>query len=61
MNSIYKENIYHLIMAAGIWLPSILQVVWWRFNSWGYLSSWIANLGLSWQYVLKNTDDSIPQ
>jgi len=39
------------IMAAGIWLPSILQVVWWRFNSWGYLSSWIANLGLSWLVV----------
>ena len=39
------------IMAAGIWLPSILQVVWWRFNSWGYLSSWIANLGLSWLIV----------
>ena len=38
-------------MAAGIWLPSILQVVWWRFNSWGYLSSWIANLGLSWLVV----------
>ena len=34
------------IMAAGIWLPSILQVVWWRFNSWGYPSSWIANLRL---------------
>jgi Na+/proline symporter len=39
------------IMAAGIWLPSILQVVWWRFNSWGYLSSWIVNLGLSWLIV----------
>lgn len=39
------------IMAAGIWLPSILQVVWWRFNAWGYLSSWIANLGLSWLVV----------
>jgi len=39
------------IMAAGIWLPSILQVVWWRFNAWGYLSSWIANLGLSWLIV----------
>jgi len=38
------------IMLAGIWLPSILQVVWWRFNSWGYLSSWIANLGLSWLF-----------
>jgi SSS family solute:Na+ symporter len=39
------------IMLAGVWLPSILQVVWWRFNSWGYLSSWIANLGLSWLIV----------
>ncbi len=39
------------IMAAGIWLPNILQVVWWRFNSWGYLSSWIANLGFSWLVV----------
>jgi len=39
------------IMAAGIWLPSILQVVWWRFNAWGYLSSWMANLGLSWLVV----------
>ena len=36
------------IMAAGVWLPNILQVVWWRFNSWGYLSSWIANLIVSW-------------
>jgi hypothetical protein len=25
--------------------------VWWRFNSWGYLSSWIANLGFSWLVV----------
>jgi SSS family solute:Na+ symporter len=39
------------IMAAGIWLPNILQVVWWRFNAWGYLSAWIANLGLSWLVV----------
>ncbi len=39
------------IMAAGVWLPNILQVVWWRFNAWGYLSSWIANLGLSWLVV----------
>ena len=38
-------------MAAGVWLPNILQVVWWRFNAWGYLSSWIANLGLSWLVV----------
>ena len=39
------------IMAAGVWLPNILQVIWWRFNSWGYLSAWIANLGLSWLIV----------
>ncbi|MDZ7292810.1 MAG: Na+:solute symporter [candidate division KSB1 bacterium] len=39
------------LMAAGIWLPNILQVVWWRFNSWGYLSAWMANLGLSWLVV----------
>jgi Na+/proline symporter len=39
------------IMAAGVWLPNILQVIWWRFNSWGYLASWIANLGLSWLVV----------
>jgi len=39
------------IMAAGVWLPNILQVVWWRFNAWGYLSAWIANLGLSWLVV----------
>ncbi|CUS96378.1 hypothetical protein JGI11_00081, partial [Candidatus Kryptonium thompsonii] len=30
---------------------NILQVVWWRFNSWGYLSAWIANLGFSWLVV----------
>lgn len=39
------------LMAAGIWLPNILQVVWWRFNAWGYLSAWIANLGISWLVV----------
>lgn len=39
------------LMAAGVWLPNILQVVWWRFNAWGYLASWIANLGLSWLVV----------
>jgi len=39
------------IMAAGVWLPNILQVIWWRFNSWGFLSAWIANLGLSWLVV----------
>ncbi|MCR4437730.1 MAG: sodium:solute symporter [bacterium] len=39
------------IMAAGVWLPNILQVIWWRFNSWGYLTAWVANLGLSWLVV----------
>lgn len=39
------------IMAAGIWLPNILQVLWWRFNAWGYLSSWMANLAFSWLVV----------
>jgi hypothetical protein len=38
-------------MMAGIWLPNILQVVWWRFNAWGYLSAWVANLGVSWLIV----------
>ena len=39
------------LMMAGIWLPNILQVVWWRFNATGYLASWIANLGISWLVV----------
>ncbi len=39
------------LQAAGIWIPSILQVVWWRFNSWGYLSAWVANLVMSWLVV----------
>ncbi len=52
MEEITKWLIFAVwIMAAGVWLPSILQVLWWRFNSWGYLSSWIANLGLSWLIV----------
>lgn len=52
MQEITKWLIFALwIMAAGIWLPNILQVVWWRFNAWGYLSSWIANLGFSWLVV----------
>jgi hypothetical protein len=38
-------------MMAGIWLPNILQVVWWRFNAWGYLSAWMANLGVAWLVV----------
>ena len=52
MQEITRWLIFALwIMAAGVWLPNILQVVWWRFNSWGYLSSWIANLGFSWLVV----------
>jgi Na+/proline symporter len=52
MEEITRWLIFALwIMAAGIWLPNILQVIWWRFNSWGYLSAWIANLGLSWLVV----------
>jgi len=52
MESITEWLIFALwIMAAGVWLPNILQVIWWRFNSWGYLSSWIANLGFSWLVV----------
>jgi hypothetical protein len=52
MEEITKWLIFALwMMSAGTWLPNVLQVVWWRFNSWGYLSSWIANLGLSWLVV----------
>ena len=52
MREITKWLIFALwIMAAGVWLPNILQVIWWRFNAWGYLSAWIANLGLSWLVV----------
>jgi len=56
MGSMMKEITKWLIFAlwtmmAGVWLPNILQVVWWRFNAWGYLFSWIANLGLSWLIV----------
>ena len=52
MVEITKWLIFALwIMAAGVWLPNILQVIWWRFNAWGYLSAWIANLGLSWLVV----------
>jgi SSS family solute:Na+ symporter len=39
------------LMIAGTWLPNILQVIWWRFNAWGYLSAWIANLGVCWLVV----------
>jgi Na+/proline symporter len=39
------------IMFAGVWLPNILQVVWWRFNAWGYLSAWISSLVFSWLVV----------
>ena len=52
MEEITKWLIFALwIMTAGVWLPNILQVVWWRFNAWGYLAAWIANLGLSWLVV----------
>jgi uncharacterized protein YacL len=39
------------LIVAGLWLPNILQVIWWRFNSWGYLSARIANLAVSWFIV----------
>lgn len=39
------------VMTAGVWLPNILQVVWWRVNAAGYLATWIVNLGLSWLVV----------
>jgi Na+/proline symporter len=52
MQSITSWLIFALwLQAAGIWIPSILQVIWWRFNSWAYLSSWIANLVMSWLVV----------
>ncbi len=52
MGSITEWLIFALwIMAAGVWLPNILQVVWWRFNGWGYLTAWISNLVLSWLVV----------
>lgn len=52
MEEITRWLIFALwLMAAGIWLPNILQVVWWRFNAWGYLSAWMANLGMSWLVV----------
>lgn len=52
MESLTQWLIFALwIMAAGVWLPNILQVIWWRFNSWGYLSAWIFNLVVSWVIV----------
>lgn len=52
MESITAWLIFALwLQAAGIWVPSILQVFWWRFNSWAYLASWIANLAASWLVV----------
>lgn len=39
------------LMIAGTWLPNILQVIWWRFNGWAYLSAWVANLGTCWLVV----------
>lgn len=52
MENITEWLIFALwIMAAGVWLPNILQVMWWRFNGWAYLASWISNLVLSWLVV----------
>jgi Na+/proline symporter len=52
MEEITRWLIFALwLMMAGIWLPNILQVVWWRFNAWGYLAAWMANLGVSWLVV----------
>jgi solute:Na+ symporter, SSS family len=52
MQEITKWLIFALwLMAAGVWLPNLLQVVWWRFNAWGFLAAWIANLGTSWLVV----------
>ncbi|MFT7699967.1 MAG: SSS family solute:Na+ symporter, partial [Candidatus Krumholzibacteriia bacterium] len=52
MQEITKWLIFALwLMMAGIWLPNILQVIWWRFNAWGYLAGWMANLGVSWLVV----------
>jgi len=52
MEEITRWLIFALwIMVAGMWLPNVLQAVWWRFNAWGYLSAWIANLGFSWLVV----------
>lgn len=52
MDEITRWLIFALwIMVAGVWLPNVLQVMWWRFNAWGYLSAWIANLGFSWLVV----------
>lgn len=52
MDEITQWLIFALwLMMAGIWLPNILQVVWWRFNAWGYLSAWMANLGIAWLVV----------
>jgi Na+/proline symporter len=52
MENITEWLIFALwIMAAGVWLPGILQVVWWRFNGWGYLSAWVFNLVFSWLVV----------
>lgn len=52
MENITEWLIFALwIMAAGVWLPGILQVIWWRFNGWGYLTAWVFNLVFSWLVV----------
>jgi Na+/proline symporter len=35
-------------LSSAICLPQLLQVLWWRFNGWGYLTAMIVNLGVSW-------------
>ena len=52
MENITEWLIFALwIMAAGVWLPSILQVIWWRFNGWAHLTAWVFNLVSSWLVV----------
>ena len=42
MEEITRWLIFALwLMMAGIWLPNILQVVWWRFNAWSWLVVWV--------------------
>jgi Na+/proline symporter len=36
------------ILMAGTWIPSILQVIWWRFNAKGWFAAWIPSMALAW-------------
>ncbi len=42
------RDLYHHYINPG---ATEKQVIWWRFNGWAYLSSWIANLGICWLVV----------